>query len=155
MSIKIDIGCGKEPYGNGFLTVDPFLIADIKAFMWKLPFYDNTVDEIYSSHSLEHINKNKVLPTLKEWHRVLKTGGKIILRVPDLIWCCNKFLEKKSDDWYLDILFGNQEHEGEFHKTGFWKERLYKLSEEAGFKVANYEEIESHNQNTLSIELTK
>lgn len=45
-----------------------------------LPFEDQSQDAIYNSHTLEHIRDVSV--TLKEWFRVLKVGGYLIIAVP-------------------------------------------------------------------------
>lgn len=45
-----------------------------------LPFQAGTFDAVYTSHCLEHISAwNRVIP---EYHRVLKTGGHLIIVVP-------------------------------------------------------------------------
>jgi len=46
----------------------------------RLPFDDESQDAIYSSHCYEHIADN--IGALKEWFRVLKAGGFIVLVVP-------------------------------------------------------------------------
>ena len=45
-----------------------------------LPFGDNSQDAVFSSHCLEHIEHYKY--ALREWHRVLKIGGFMIITVP-------------------------------------------------------------------------
>ena len=45
-----------------------------------LPFSDCTQDYAYSSHCLEHIHNYK--QAIREWHRVVKVGGHIIIAVP-------------------------------------------------------------------------
>jgi predicted SAM-dependent methyltransferase len=117
--IKLDIGAGKFPIGRDFLSVDAYTNANIKAFMWELPFRNNSVDFIYCSQALEHIPKERVLPTFKEWYRVLKPEGLLQFAVPDLEWACTWWLLNQTTGWSMDILFGNQKHEGEFHRTGF------------------------------------
>ena len=47
----------------------------------KLPFKDGTLDFVYSSHLLEDYADWK--PALREWSRVLKPGGKLIILMPD------------------------------------------------------------------------
>lgn len=47
----------------------------------KLPFDDNSLDFVYSSHLLE--DYLDWTPVLKEWVRVLKPGGNLIILVPD------------------------------------------------------------------------
>ena len=45
-----------------------------------LPFADNSQSYVYSSHVLEHIED--YMGTLREWYRVTKVGGHIIIVVP-------------------------------------------------------------------------
>jgi predicted SAM-dependent methyltransferase len=154
--VRLDIGSGQSHGNDGWIGIDPFSPnADLRCFMWDLPHDDNTVDEIYSSHALEHVEKKLVLPTLKEWYRVIKPGGKVTLRVPDLEWCCNWFLAHQTTGWDMDVIFGNQAHKGEFHKTGFTKDILKYYVIQAGFTITKYAEISTHSQKTLSVELTK
>lgn len=154
--IKLDIGSGQPHNGDGWIGVDPYTNANVKAFMWDLPYEDGEVDEIFSSHSLEHIGKFEVNKTLAEWYRVLKSGGKVTIWVPDLEWCVLHWLRhKNSRGWELDIIFGNQNHSGEYHKTGFTQQTLKYVCERVGFKTVKQEKISTHSQQTLSIELTK
>lgn len=45
-----------------------------------LPFPDDSQDAVFSSHCLEHIDD--YVATLREWHRVLRVGGYMIVAVP-------------------------------------------------------------------------
>lgn len=45
-----------------------------------LPFADDSVDAIYSSHCFEHIPD--YITVLRDWYRLLKTGGHIVMVVP-------------------------------------------------------------------------
>jgi len=148
--VKLDIGCGKSPKSD-FTGIDAYVKGKgiVNAEMWSLPFGDGQVEQIYSSHALEHVSKKQVVPTLKEWYRVLKPGGVADIRVPDLEYCCETWLEKQTNDFYMDILFGNQNHEGEFHKTGFTISIMTKYLHEAGFTNIHASSIWSHEQNTL------
>jgi len=59
----------------------------------NLPFKDNKIDNIYSSHTLEHIEPIALPNVFKEMYRVLKPKiGKIRIVVPD----CEKAVR-----WYL------------------------------------------------------
>ena len=46
----------------------------------RLPFDDASQDAIYSSHCYEHIADH--IGALRDWHRVLKVGGYIVIVVP-------------------------------------------------------------------------
>lgn len=156
-AVKLDVGSGGRPaphLGAGWLGVDAFTPADVRAVMWQLPFGDGTVDEIFSSHALEHVGKRQVVPTLREWRRVLKPGGRITLRVPNLEWCCRHWLEHQNTGWDLDVIFGGQQHEGGDHKTGFTEAILRGYVAEAGLRVTGFETLQTHGQKTLSVECT-
>lgn len=82
---KIHIGCGPH-YIQGFINIDGNFLRrtdycfDVRA---GLPFPDNSIDLIYSSHFFEHVHIYEALSILKEWHRVLSPSGYIRLTVPD------------------------------------------------------------------------
>ncbi|MFT3748446.1 MAG: class I SAM-dependent methyltransferase [Agriterribacter sp.] len=54
-----------------------------------LPFKTNSQDYVYSSHCLEHISDYK--NAIREWHRVTKENGFIIIAVP------HKYLYEKQE----------------------------------------------------------
>jgi predicted SAM-dependent methyltransferase len=72
----------------------------------KLPFIDNSVDAIYCSHVIEHIETKHVQNMLSECYRVLRQGGCLRITCPDA-----EFLYKvskiKTEYWPLpnDNLF--------------------------------------------------
>jgi len=88
MAVRLNLGCGASTINRpGWLNVDlaprersavPILPLDIRGpLMWG----DGEVDEILSSHSLEHVEEP--VAVLREWHRVLKPGGVLTIAVPD------------------------------------------------------------------------
>jgi predicted SAM-dependent methyltransferase len=129
--LKLDIGSGELFTDSRFTTVDLFVEANIQATMWDIPLPDGTVDEIYSNNSLEHVSKKEVVPTLREWHRLLKQDGKLLLIVPDLEWACAWWLDHQETDWSMDIIYGHQAHDGEYHRTGFTPKILWNYFVEA------------------------
>ena len=81
--IKVELGCGKERKVSDAITVDEVNLSsvDIVANInHGLPFEDNSIDEIYSFHFLEHVDDLEFV--LKEIYRVLKPNGKKIGTVP-------------------------------------------------------------------------
>lgn len=49
----------------------------------KLPFDDNSFDEIFASHILEHLPWYETERILLEWVRIVKPGGKLTIWTPD------------------------------------------------------------------------
>lgn len=78
---KLNIGAGKS-YIPNFVNIDIAEHAEITLDLSseKLPFDDNSVDLIFSYHTLEHVPN--YLFALSEIHRVLKHGGILLVGVP-------------------------------------------------------------------------
>lgn len=82
--VLIEIGSGPRKGQNGFLSIDILPGCDLQLnLLEKLPFPDNSIDFIYSSHFLEHFQTLEIKSILKECYRILKPGGKISSVVPD------------------------------------------------------------------------
>jgi SAM-dependent methyltransferase len=84
-SRRIEIGSG--PFAQpGFLHVDVDPGArhlEARAPAWQLPFSDDFAQEIVAIHSLEHVHPRLLVPTLREWRRVLAPGGRVRVHVPN------------------------------------------------------------------------
>ena len=80
---KLNVGCGAFRK-KGFLNVDisdklnPDLIHDLDQMPY--PFPDNAFEHIEADHVLEHLSDP--FKAMEEWHRILKNGGSLIVRVP-------------------------------------------------------------------------
>ena len=57
-----------------------------------IPFGNDSVDAVYHSHLLEHLDRGKVALFLQEVRRVLKPGGVNRIVVPDLEKICRSYL---------------------------------------------------------------
>jgi len=80
--MKVELGGGSFARGDGWINVDQCDNADVKHDLniapW--PFDDESVDEIYSSHCIEHVDDPAVF--LNECARIGKIGCKIEIRCP-------------------------------------------------------------------------
>lgn len=113
-------------------------------------FADGSVDKIYASHVLEHFYhtlNNELLNTLKEWYRVLKPGGCLLVSVPDLRTLCWLYLNPNLTLYerahLMAIMFGAQINPHDVHKVGFDFEILGLYLEEVGFQ--EYEQVSEFN----------
>jgi len=79
--VRLNIGAG-HTYIPGFINIDISSKADITMDLGKekLPFEDDSVDLIFSYHTLEHVPD--YLFVLSEIHRVLKHGGCFLVGLP-------------------------------------------------------------------------
>ena len=163
----LNLGCGIRLLSN-FINVDvafdlkdlkekkgTFVNAEIdknsafvKADMRKLPFKDNSADYIISTYSIEHIPHKDVLLALKEWRRVLKKGGTIVITTINMdeiarIWMAhisNRADVTPAGQTFQDVqgfIYGNQITSGESHYSAFNPPAMDWYIKAAGF--TNYE----------------
>lgn len=60
----------------------------------KLPFENNSVDFLYTSHFVEHLKRYEAVDFLKDCFRILKPGGVLRICVPDMEEISKKYLSK-------------------------------------------------------------
>jgi SAM-dependent methyltransferase len=83
--IRLHLGCGPL-FKEGWVNVDGAPQAQLD-LQWDLrrplPFADGGARMIYSEHLLEHLHKEDALGLLAECYRMLESGGRLRLGVPD------------------------------------------------------------------------
>jgi SAM-dependent methyltransferase len=87
----LDIGPGSFP-AEGFETLDaaPGQNVTHVGRAEKPPFADNIFDIVHSSHTIEHVQWYEAEATLRQWVRILKSGG--VLEV----WTVNAYAIMKE-----------------------------------------------------------
>lgn len=68
----------------------------------RIPEADHSVDVLYSSHMLEHLNVNEARTFLAEAKRVLKHNGYIRIAVPDLRFIIDDYLHTGDADKFMN-----------------------------------------------------
>jgi predicted SAM-dependent methyltransferase len=159
--IVLNVGCGYplrqklHPHFHGpewrevRLDLDPAVQPDIVCSMTDMsPVADDSVDAIWSSHNLEHLQRHEVPQALAEFVRVLKPRGLLLLTLPDLQQVAQLVMEDRLEDQAyasasgpitpLDMIFGHTASlaRGNLfmaHRSGFTARTLQKLLIEAGF----------------------
>jgi hypothetical protein len=96
-ALRLNLGCGDKIL-PGYVNVDiaanrggarPDVVCDLRNLA---SFSDSSVDEVLSVHVVEHFWRWEVLDILKEWVKVLKPGGTMILECPNLLSACQELL---------------------------------------------------------------
>lgn len=97
--IRLNLGCG-DMLLPGYVNVDvaaerrgrqPDVLCDIRDLS---AFPDNHADEVIAIHVIEHFYRWEVVGLIKEWVRVLKPGGQLVLECPNLLSACEALLAK-------------------------------------------------------------
>jgi predicted SAM-dependent methyltransferase len=103
-------------------------------------FGDETFDELYASHVVEHFDYNGPLQkAFKEWYRVLKPEGKLYISVPDMDVLCQLFRKRKELDLQsrfqiMRMMFGGHIDPYDYHYVGLDFEILTAFLSEAKFR---------------------
>lgn len=130
-AIRLNIGAGRYNDDPRYTAVDIKDGIDAR----KLPYADNSVDEVYASHVLEHFSFRETAAVLAEWARVLKPGGIMRISVPDAIAITKPLATIHENGHYESleaIFFGATDDETGRHKAWFTEHRLRERMNEAG-----------------------
>ncbi len=107
----------------------------------KLEFENESVDLILANDVLEHFSHREVDNLLKEWSRVLKPNGQLLIRCPSLELQVKAYMEGKWDaDIASYMIFGGQTNQGDYHCVAFDKESISKHLTKAGFEIIEFNE---------------
>jgi len=94
---RLNLGCGDKIL-EGYVNVDvapsragrsPDVLCDLHRLE---PFATDSCDEVMAIHVVEHFYRWEVIDVLREWLRVLKPGGRMILECPNLLTACETLL---------------------------------------------------------------
>lgn len=124
------------------------LVSDLRA----LPIESDTANEAVAIHVLEHFYEWEAVDVLKEWRRILKPGGRLIVELP----CLDKVLRYLAEaftnrypirahmTWWA--LYGDPRHKDPYmcHKWGYTERMLKDVLQEAGFTTINFEPPRYH-----------
>jgi predicted SAM-dependent methyltransferase len=164
MKSFLHVGCGPQNKSGikGFnsdewkeirFDIDESVNPDIQGTLTDMSLVDSSsVDAIFSSHNIEHIFAHEVPIALREFNRVLKDDGIVVITCPDLQSVCEAVAQNKLlEPLYvspagpispIDILYGYRPYIANgnvymAHKCGFTYDTLVGSFYEAGFK-SNY-----------------
>jgi predicted SAM-dependent methyltransferase len=134
--LKLNLGSGQRPFAKPWVNIDiqerwsPDLVADCS----HLPYDDGSCSMIVFSHVLEHFGCGDGQGVLRESHRLLETGGSLIVAVPNLRALAQNWLMGKLDtETYIINLYGAyMGDEADRHKFGFVEETLRDEIQRAG-----------------------
>jgi predicted SAM-dependent methyltransferase len=127
--MRMNIGAGADAE-EGWI---PWDIAHGN-YAQRITMPDGCIEEIRASHVLEHIARVETLPTLKEWRRVLKPGGRLFVAVPDFDRIVSAMGQGIDDPNMEAYIMGGQTDVHDFHCAIFNESKLRQLLEMAGFQ---------------------
>lgn len=141
--MKLHIGCGERNL-TGYKHYDIRKINKHIDYVGKAEdlskFDDESVDEIYACHLLEHFGRWKVEEVLKEWNRVLVRGGVLRIAVPDFEAVAQEYTENHNLEKLMGLLYGGQDYDYNYHYGTFDFTYLKEKLQKSGFgKIERYD----------------
>jgi predicted SAM-dependent methyltransferase len=133
---------------------------------YGIPFYDKTVDYVYSSHFLEHLFREDALQILKESYRVLKPGGMVRVCVPDLEFALKLYYSGEKERSLKYFFADSRADYTSRHQYMYDYELLKRSLESVGFtdvtkcsfrtgKTPDIEKLDCREEETLYVEAVK
>ncbi len=154
-NICLEIGAEKKRSGWHTLDINPY--CDICWDLMKgLPFPDNSVQKIYSSHVLEHFSYSDLVKLLEECLRVLAPNGTFSVCIPDASIYISAYVNGRDLDpaqfpLYEAAFHGNSKidyvnyiaYMDGHHKHMFDKDNILSILRNVGFSSCRSREFDA------------
>lgn len=132
----LNVGSGQRRFDNnrGWTNVDvasrpPDQVPDVILDATKLVehFGENTQDMVVLHHVIEHFGCGEADEVLKQCFKVLKSGGSLLIFVPDMRRLAGRWLSGELDDfsYFVNVYGAYQGLEGDRHKWGYDTKTLH------------------------------
>ena len=136
--MKLNLGCGAnklEGYTNidANKDLDPDLVLDLGKD--KLPFPTGSVDEIVTSHTVEHIPRAFHFHLFNEINRVLRIGGTLFVSFPDFENVSRHYLNNSQGrkELWETVIFGRRLDPWDCHVCAMVTKDFINFLKECGF----------------------
>ena len=95
------------PRNGSSMSLQFLRTAKQKKIKWAdatklIPLKNESVEVLYSSHMIEHLDRNEARAFLREAHRVLMPEGLIRIAAPDLNILVTSYLEDQNADRFIE-----------------------------------------------------
>lgn len=109
--IFLEIGSGPKKGQGGWVCLDRYgcdLVWDLRR---GIPFPDETLSKIYSSHTLEHFSFDEIVLLVRECRRALMDGGLFLVCVPNARLYLDAYISNRDEGFFLSL--------PSYHKPGY------------------------------------
>lgn len=141
-ALRLHLGCGRKKW-DGFVNID-LRDSDHDCDIRKLPYPDDSVLEVVAIHVVEHFFITEVAEVLKEWHRVLAPGGRLVIELPCWDKVQKHIVNNSPDNFTRWALFGDPRTHKDgvpaLHKWCWYQDEMIQVLLLAGFKEVREQE---------------
>ena len=112
------------------------VVVDMYANVHRLPFKDNSIDEIRLYQVFEHFTTPEANELLQYWRRKLIDRGVLYLDVPDLAQTAYNYVNSQTEEdraWNVRLLYGSQKNVYGLHKMMYSRESITQLLYKNGY----------------------
>ena len=110
---KLHLGCGTK-HLEGYTNIDiRYLpgVDEVNNIRFLRNHKENSVDEIYACHVLEHFGRWEYKDVLKRWFEILKPGGHLRLAIPNFHSICSYYTKTNDLKSLIGLLYGGQDYD--------------------------------------------
>jgi len=115
--MKLHLGSGSK-HLSGYENIDIRYLPGVDRVdnvKFLRSFQENTIDEIYACHVLEHFTRWDYLNVISRWYRLLVKGGTLKIAVPDFEQIVTRYNKTKNLKELIGFLYGGQDYNENFH----------------------------------------
>lgn len=134
--LKIHLGAG-EVNLQGWINIDArkFTHIHLVSDGFDLSgFKDASIDEVYTSHVLEHFSFEESEKFIEKIYNILRPGGLFRISVPDIEKLLDLYKEQKKLGIIKKAIMGGQNYPNDFHKSIYDFNELKIILEKNNFK---------------------
>ena len=147
--MRINIGAGKQTW-QGFYCIDAVQHPkatrplDMKfAFEFHkdgtlkrhIPIADGIAEEVHNYHFIEHVYRWEADAVIREFKRLLVSGGYLVMECPDIEKACRNLIKGGNDQMSMWPLYGDWSHKDPYmmHRHGYTPKTITQLLKDNGF----------------------
>lgn len=146
--LKLNL-CSGDDVRAGFINIDVrrtdprVLVRDLESGLLSF-MPDGVADEVLMNDCLEHISWRRVKALVADIARVLRPGGRLQVRVPDMGKIMSIYSARAGEpDVWLELsyyIYGGQDYPENTHKSGFTRASIKALLESVGLSVQSIDD---------------
>lgn len=118
---KVNVGAGMD-IRDDYINLDHRALEgiDVVADVLDMPFREGTLQEVFTSHVVEHFVQKDLEKILQYWFALLKKGGSLRIITPNIEDMAKKYaVGEVSWEEFRSVALGGQDYASDYHYNHF------------------------------------